>query len=166
MVQGSFCTGSRGSIALSCAHLLPCTMGKRGSHGAPMKRPASKMCCIADTVLCEETVADLEATRNIDEFRKSAAALGFRIRCTESRRFLHRDDILKECKQRLTEAHEGSRTKAEDYKRRRKVDVVEDHRQQLKELPPSSASASVPADLTAVDLNSITDQTLTAGSDE
>ena len=187
VVQGSFCSGSTGSIALSCAHLFPCTMGKRGSHRALLKRPASNMCSIAGAVLSEAAVAELEATHKIADFRKSATALGLRIRCTQSRNFVPRDDILQECKRRLKEAHADDlnsitdqdvffkrasklklkvkRNKAEGNKRCRKVDVVEDYRQQLEELPLSSGSASVPVDLTAVDLNSITDQTLTAGSD-
>ena len=186
VVQGSFCSGSTGSIALSCAHLFPCTMPKRGSHRALLKRPASNMCSIAGAVLSEAAVAELEAMHEINEFRKSAAALGLRIRCKKSRNFVPRDDILQECKRRLKEAHTDDlnsitdqdvffkrasklrvnvrRNKAEDYKRCRKVDVDKQHRQQLEEMPPSSGSSSVPVDLTAVDLKSITDQELTAGS--
>ena len=178
VVQGSFCSGSTGSIALSCAHLFPCTMPKRGSHRALLKRPASNMCSIAGAVLSEAAVAELEATHEINEFRKSAAALGLRIRCKKSRNFVPRDDILQECKRRLKEAHTDDlnsitdqdvffkrASKDEGNKRCRKVDVVEDHRQELEELPLSSGSSSVPVDLTAVDLNSIKDQTVTAGSD-
>ena len=164
VVQGSFCSGSTGSIALSCAHLFPRTMGKRGSHRALLKRPASNMCSTAGAVLSEAAVAELEAMHEINEFRKSAAALGLRIRCKKSRNFVPRDDILEECKRRLKEAHTDDLNSIEGNKRCRKVDVVEDHRQELEELPLSSGSASVSVDLTAVDLNAIKDQKLTAGS--
>ena len=183
MCAAVICTGR---ISSWCAHLFPLAMAKRTYDGAFLRQLASNMCSIAGAVLSEAALAELESSREIDDLRKSAAARALQIRCTKSKRFVPRDDILQECKGRLKEAHTNHlnsitdqdvffkrasklrvnvrRNKAEGYKRCRKVDVVEDHRQELEELPLSSGSASVSVDLTAVDLNAIKDQTLTAGS--
>ena len=51
-------------------------MGKRGSDGALLKRPASNGSSIQGALLSEDVVAVLEATRNVNDFRKRARELG------------------------------------------------------------------------------------------
>ena len=51
-------------------------MGKPGSDGALLKRPASQVSSNDGPLLSEAAVAELEATRNINDFRKRVRELG------------------------------------------------------------------------------------------
>ena len=79
-------------------------MGKRGSDGAPLKRPASYVSSSDGPLLSEAAVAELEATRNINDFRKRARELGL---VTQHRnpdggwRHRSRADILEDCRWRV-----------------------------------------------------------------
>ena len=82
-------------------------MGKPGSDGALLKRPASQVSSNDGPLLSEAAVAELEATRNINDFRKRARELGL---VTEDRnsegRWRHRSraDILDACRRVLQES--------------------------------------------------------------
>ena len=83
-------------------------MGKRGSDGALVKRPASNVSSIQGALLSEVVVAELEATRNVNDFRERARALGVPTQYKNSDgqwRNRGRADILEECKRRLEESH-------------------------------------------------------------
>ena len=90
-----------------CAHLFPRAMGKRGSDGALVKRPASNVSSIQGALLSDVVVAELEATRNVNDFRKRARALGVSTQYKNSDgqwRDRARADILDECRRRLEES--------------------------------------------------------------
>ena len=82
-------------------------MGKRGSDGALVKRPASNVSSIQGALLSDVVVAELEATRNVNDFRKRARALGVSTQYKNSDgqwRDRARADILDECRRRLEES--------------------------------------------------------------
>ena len=82
-------------------------MGKRGHDGAAMKRPASKASSIQGAFLSEAVVAELEATGNINDFRKRAREFGLvtSFRNVEGQwRVRARADILEECRKCNAEA--------------------------------------------------------------
>ena len=54
-------------------------MGKPGSFGVPLKRPALGVPSKDESLLSEAVVAELEATRNIDDFCKLAREVGLGI---------------------------------------------------------------------------------------
>ena len=76
-------------------------MGKRESDGAVLKRPASQVSSNDGPLLSAAAVAELEATRNINDFRKRARELGL---VTQHRnpdggwRHRSRADILEACR--------------------------------------------------------------------
>ena len=83
-------------------------MGKRGFDGAPLKRPASNVSSIEGALLSEVAVAELAATRNINDFRKRARKLGVLTQHRNSDgewRDCARADVLDKVKQRLEELH-------------------------------------------------------------
>ena len=87
--------------------------------GAPLKRPASYVSSNDGPLLSEAAVAELEATRNINDFRKRAGELGFRTqhRNSDGRSRDHsRADILEACRRRL-------KVQERDAMRRRVVDI-------------------------------------------
>ena len=103
-----FCFQLKKQIRGLCAHLFPCAMGKRGSDGALVKRPASNVSSIEGALLSEVVVAELEATRNINDFRKRARKLGLVTQHRNSDgqwRDRARADVLDECRRRLAELH-------------------------------------------------------------
>ena len=112
LIQGStgftsghfVCRQSKGFILCFCTHCFLRAMGKRESDGAPLKRPASHVSSNNGPLLSEAAVEALEATRNINDFRKRARELGFctahrnsdGVRCNRSRA-----NILEDCRRRL-----------------------------------------------------------------
>ena len=124
-------------------------MGKRASDGATLKRPAAYVSSNNGPLLSEAAVEALEATRNINDFRKRARELGFctahrnsdGVRCNRTRA-----DILEDCRRRLCRRDINHfrecarvlgvatqhRNAAGQLVNRRKADMLEDCLRQLK----------------------------------